>query len=186
MLYEAAYMMATERLSSSGMQTIPNLQTSPVFTMMYVKELERLKDNYNKDPIDHQVLIARNDAQEIVGFVDIDRRNIFGPRYPVPYLSDCVVRKDYRRYGVASALVNACCHICSSQWNESNVHLWVETSNNDAIGLYQKMLFLPVKGETGPMDDVSEIRSYDLGCSWLTPLSQYGSYDRLLLRRSLH
>jgi hypothetical protein len=110
-LYEAAYMMATARLAESGLNAAvhPAHITSPVFSMLYVRDLERLKDNFASmgSPSKHQILVARcsssDGSDEVVGYVDVDRRADRGPRFPAPYLSDLVVRGDWRRQGVASA-----------------------------------------------------------------------------------
>ena len=143
-LYEAAYMMALERMSLSGLGGHLTDITSPVFNLIYAQQLGRLKDNYTKDASQHQVLVARNEAAEIIGYVDVDQRNVFTARYPTPYLSDCVVRSDWRQRGVASALVTACGRLCADDWKQSYLHLWVETTNAAAIRCYEKLQFVPI------------------------------------------
>lgn len=178
-------MMALERMAVSGLGGHLTEITSPVFNFMYIKELGRLKDNYTKDPSQHQILVARNQATEIIGYVDIDRRNVFNARYPTPYLSDCVVRSDSRRQGVASALMASCRRLCAEEWKESYIHLWVETSNLDAMRCYEKLKFVPIAAETGPIDDASQIKGYRLPEPYVgqwTGEETSNCYDRLLLR----
>ena len=155
-IFNAAFYMTIERMN------IPVDQaslSSPVFNMMYLRELDRLKENYTKDPEVHQVIVAKNSEDEVIGYVDIDRRNIFNKRFPTPYLSDLVVQPLWRNKGVAKSLLDYCTDVvCKVEWHEFQVHLLVETHNIKALNLYSKLLFVPLQAETGPIDDLSQIK----------------------------
>jgi GNAT superfamily N-acetyltransferase len=146
--------------------------SSPVFNMMYLRELDRLKENYTKDPDEHQVIVAKNIDDEVIGYVDIDRRNIFNKRFPTPYVSDLVVQPLWRNKGVAKSLLAYCTDIvCKIEWFESHIHLLVETENKKAINLYSKLLYVPIQGETGPIDDLSKIKIIPI--NGIVPISTY-------------
>ena len=155
-IFNAAFYMTIERMN------IPVDQaslSSPVFNMMYLRELDRLKENYTKDPEVHQVIVAKNSDDEVIGYVDIDRRNIYSKRFPTPYVSDLVVQPLWRNKGVAKSLLNYCTDVvCKVEWQEFQVHLLVETNNIKALNLYSKLLYVPLQAETGPIDDLSRIK----------------------------
>ena len=155
-IFNAAFYMTIERMD------IPVEQaslSSPVFNMMYLRELDRLKENYTKDTEVHQVIVAKNFDDEVIGYVDIDRRNIFNKRFPTPYISDLVVQPLWRKKGVAKSLLNYCTDVvCKVEWQETHVHLLVETDNIKALNLYNKLEFIPLQAEIGPIDDLSRIK----------------------------
>lgn len=185
-VYNAAYMMAIERLNSAPGQAV---FTSPVFNMVYVRELTRLKANYCGDRNLHQILIAKcANTGDVVGYLDIDQRDIFSTRFPTPYISDIVVNRNWRNQGIATKLLEASYQLCV-QWGSSHVHLWVERDNIDAIKLYSKHAFKPIKAESGPIDDVSSIRTITTGTNEYN-FKHYDcpvliNYERLLLRKEL-
>jgi GNAT superfamily N-acetyltransferase len=133
--------------------------SSPVFNIMYLRELDRLKENYTKDENLHQIVVAKSCDDEIIGYIDIDRRNIFNKRFPTPYVSDLVVQPSWRNKGVATSLLEYCSDIvCKVEWTEPHLHLLVETNNRKALNLYSRLQFIPLQAETGPMEDLSLIK----------------------------
>jgi GNAT superfamily N-acetyltransferase len=133
--------------------------SSPVFNVMYLRELDRLKENYTKDENLHQIVVAKSSDDEIIGYIDIDRRNIFNKRFPTPYVSDLVVQPSWRNKGVATSLLEYCSDVvCKVEWTEPHLHLLVETNNRKALNLYSRLQFIPLQAETGPMDDLSLIK----------------------------
>jgi GNAT superfamily N-acetyltransferase len=163
-IYPAAQMIAIEKCPSifSGSSPLEGF-SSPIFTFIYAQEVRRLMENYTIDPTKHQLIVAKSDSGEIIGYVDIDRRDDSIPlRYPTPYVSDVIVRRDWRKRGVAQGLLQHCCEVCKSEWREPAMYLWVETSNLNALRLYNKLSFVPIRGESGPIDDPSRIKTWDL------------------------
>lgn len=158
-IFTAAYYMSIEIMK------IPVSEaslSSPVFNMIYLRELDRLKENYpsNEDESLHQIIVAKNDEDEVVGYIDIDRRQTFAWRFPLPYISDLVVQPSWRNRGVATSLLQYCSDVvCKSEWMENRVNLLVETDNERALSLYNRLHFWPVHAETGPMDDSSMIKT---------------------------
>jgi GNAT superfamily N-acetyltransferase len=133
--------------------------SSPVFNIMYLRELDRLKENYTKDENFHQIVVAKSSDDEIIGYIDIDRRNIFNKRFPTPYVSDLVVQPSWRNKGVATSLIEYCTDVvCKVEWTEPHLHLLVETNNRKALNLYSRLQFIPLQAETGPMEDLSLIK----------------------------
>jgi ribosomal protein S18 acetylase RimI-like enzyme len=105
-------------------------------------ELNRLQQNFPyKDTDLHQMLVAVSvidlDNRTIVGFCDVDARPCqTHPPLPRPYLSDLAVDPQYRRLGIASALV---------QMGESflqnvprdEVFIRVDETNESAMNMYK-------------------------------------------------
>ena len=155
-IFTAAFYMTIERMN------IPVSEaslSSPVFNIMYLRELDRLKENYTKDENLHQIIVAKSSDDEIIGYIDIDRRNIFNKRFPTPYVSDLVVQPSWRNKGVATSLIEYCADVvCKIEWTEPHLHLLVETNNRKALNLYSRLQFIPLQAETGPMEDLSLIK----------------------------
>jgi hypothetical protein len=89
-IFTAAFLMSSERLGLSSSITTSNPSTSftsPVFNLAFLREVDRLRDNFTKDPTVHQIIVAKDDANEIIGYTDLDRRNPTDRRYPTPYIS---------------------------------------------------------------------------------------------------
>lgn len=180
-IFNAAFYICIEKMK------IPVEQaslTSPVFNMMYLRELDRLKENFTKDTNEHQVIVAKNTEKEIIGYVDIDRRNIFDKRFPTPYLSDVIVQPNYRNIGVGASLLAYCSDVvCKQEWKESFIYLWVESENTKALKFYMDLQYFPIQAEDGPIDDVSKIKvtSFDTTVEDTELLK----YERILLRKKL-
>jgi len=73
----------------------------------------------------------------IVGFVDIDGRppkQVTDP--PRPYLSDLCIHPQWRRKGIARALIQKCEQTVQEQMNKSEMYIRVEQSNDAARSMY--------------------------------------------------
>jgi ribosomal protein S18 acetylase RimI-like enzyme len=189
-IYEASQMIAIEKYTSMFPGCLPTeIFSSPVFNLIYLQEVTRLKNNYTKDPTQHQLIVAKSaESEDIVGYIDVDRRNVFERRFPTPYISDVIVRRDWRYRGIGRQLLERCCRVCRDEWDEPFVHLYVETDNSEALRLYEKMSFVPIRGEKGPVEDPSRIRVTALESDPIGNM-QFESFtkrfDRLLLRKVL-
>ena len=155
-IFTAAYYMSIDRLNIHVSEAS---LSSPAFNMIYLRELDRLKENYTKDENLHQVVVAKSADNEVIGYIDIDRRNIYNKRFPTPYVSDLIVQPSWRTKGVATSLLAYCEDVvCKLEWKEPHLHLLVETHNKKALDLYCRLNFVPLQAETGSMDDLSKIR----------------------------
>lgn len=157
-VYTAAYYMTIARLK---IHVDHASISSPTFNLMYTNELERLKDNLTKDRNEHQVIVAKSNEDEVVGYLDIDRRNVLTERFPTPYISDIIIQPAFRRRGICTSLLLYCDDIiCRQEWNEDKLYLWVESDNKKAIKLYMALNYQPFAAETGPVDDCSKTRHF--------------------------
>mmetsp|Transcript_24710 Transcript_24710/g.49149 ORF Transcript_24710/g.49149 Transcript_24710/m.49149 type:complete len:304 (+) Transcript_24710:90-1001(+) len=102
-------------------------------------ELSRLQNNFPYSHPNHKMFVAidPNDKGRIIGFCDVDARPPrIKPAAPRPYLSDLAVRSDWKRRGVATALVRRC-EECAGVWDMKNLYLRVESSNTRALDMYE-------------------------------------------------
>ena len=92
-----------------------------------------------------QIKIPSNEPGKeprIVGFCDVDARP--PTRYtgyahnPRPYLSDVCVHPDYRRRGIAKALLGRSEHLCRTEWGRSELYVRVDRTNDAAVTAYQR------------------------------------------------
>jgi ribosomal protein S18 acetylase RimI-like enzyme len=142
--------------------------------VMKLAELNRIQQNfpYGPDKAHHRMMIVTCSTTPtqttttttttnpvICGFVDIDTRIPNRPtsyKYnPRPYLSDLCIHPSYRRYGLATLLINACEEFCRNYYSTNNnniirnnnnnntdnniLYIRVETKNIIAIQMYQKL-----------------------------------------------
>lgn len=133
----------------------PELDSNPFLRPIRVLlELDRLQNNfpYPGDENRHMYLVceAKKD-NKLVGFCDIDARipankkkeNPFSPfastiYRPHPYFSDLTVDPNYRRKGIASALVEEG-ERRAKDMNCQEMYLGVASTNTVALDLYSKM-----------------------------------------------
>jgi ribosomal protein S18 acetylase RimI-like enzyme len=136
-------------------------------------ELNRIQQNfpYGADRVHHRMMVVTVTNQDtsdiattICGFVDIDTRTPNRPTSykfnPRPYLSDLCIHPNYRRYGLASLLIQSCEDYCrshhsSKQRNDSllnnhhlgpEIYIRVETKNTIAIQMYEKLGYATLSG----------------------------------------
>ncbi|KAL3897881.1 MAG: hypothetical protein SGARI_006812 [Bacillariaceae sp.] len=115
-------------------------------------ELNRLQQNFAyADQVDvHQMLVVVVEEDEdndnpphvVVGFCDIDLRPLpkdFKFQLPRPYLSDLCISTEYRRKGLAKALVEASEHFCKSH-NHNELWIRVHETNEAALQMYRQGL----------------------------------------------
>jgi ribosomal protein S18 acetylase RimI-like enzyme len=117
---------------------------------LYLSELSRLQDNFPYSDCDHSFFVAcekrppststsqkwHNQKEKVIGFVDVNQR----PRKkesdaPRPYLSDLAVHPDFRRRGVAQALMQECEREVQF-WGKDQLYLRVERKNEGALKMY--------------------------------------------------
>jgi ribosomal protein S18 acetylase RimI-like enzyme len=82
----------------------------------------------------------RQYQETIVGFVEVDSRP--GKKQndpPRPYLSDLAVHRNYRRNGIARALIETCEKHVLEGWKERCLYLRVDRENYAARNMYMKL-----------------------------------------------
>jgi ribosomal protein S18 acetylase RimI-like enzyme len=127
-------------------------------------ELNRIQQNfpYGDDRAVHRMMVlsaTSGNVTSLCGFVDVDARKPnrhtsykYNPR---PYLSDLCIHPDYRRYGYATLLIQACEAFCRSELPPMafspagnlrsdicavpELYIRVETSNIAAGQMYRKL-----------------------------------------------
>ena len=133
-----------------------------------IAELNRLQNNYPYVDLDlHQMIVATttNTAQEtvVVGFCDVDARPCKTKQIlPRPYLSDLAVDPNYRRRGIAKALVLHCEEFVQSI-PRSDLWIRVQESNEAAISMYTKKLDYVI---TGTEEDPQQGKVFNLHKRW--------------------
>ena len=115
-LSTVSYLMSRERLKvpSTNLNPFPDA----AFSLQYTNELKRLEKNFPPEggPGPHRVAMAVDDENKLVGYIDIDKRfrtNVREvKRLPPPFISDLVVDENWRRKGVAAALLRYAEYVC--------------------------------------------------------------------------
>ena len=106
-----------------------------------LSELNRLQSNFHYDDSKHLMLTAKDGKGAIIAYCDIDGR--IPPKgalvaSPRPYLSDLGVSDEWRKKGIATALVQIS-EAVSLSWGFSNMHLKVDRDNHVARNMYANM-----------------------------------------------
>jgi ribosomal protein S18 acetylase RimI-like enzyme len=130
-------------------------------------ELNRLQQNFPYTNTDlHQMLVAvvvGDSDERIAGFVDIDARPCQTKiKLPRPYLSDLAVNSEFRRRGIARALVEECERFVQQLLPAPPVRggeLWirVEETNDAAVAMYTKKLDYEITGSDNQDKDKGTI-----------------------------
>ena len=127
--------------------------------LLKLAELNRLQQNFPYVDTDlHQMFVAvvsspsgaddttgtattsKTLARTVIGFVDIDARPCRPEiKLPRPYLSDLAVHPQYRRKGVAKALIQACEDFCR-EIPRKELYIRVEETNHAAVAMYMTNL----------------------------------------------
>lgn len=133
----------------------PELDSNPILRPIRVLiELDRLQNNFPFQGDDRHLYLvceAKKD-NKIVGFCDIDARTLTPPvkkenpflpfastiHRPHPYFSDLTVDPNYRRKGIASALVEEG-ESRAKDMNCQEMYLGVASTNTAALKLYSNM-----------------------------------------------
>jgi ribosomal protein S18 acetylase RimI-like enzyme len=135
--------------------------TSKMWSGLYrLAELNRLQQNfaYTDQAIVHQMLVVvmmvptatvhsshgppTATANEIVGFCDVDARPLpadFKIPLPRPYLSDLCIAANYRRRGLAQALVGQAELFCRDILGRNTLWIRVQERNLAAMAMYQRL-----------------------------------------------
>ena len=141
-------------------------------------ELNRIQQNfpYGDDRAVHRMMVltaSLENRTNICGFVDVDARKPNRPtsyKYnPRPYLSDLCIHPNYRRFGYATLLVQACEEFCRSElpkmafsptgYSRNDIcavpelFIRVETSNEAAWQMYRKMGYSIVQNHSDTGND---------------------------------
>ncbi|KAJ1462613.1 nucleophile aminohydrolase [Pelagophyceae sp. CCMP2097] len=115
--------------------------TEPSESAIVLAHREHMRLCSNHGPFDgHVQVVARRRSGDLVGFVDLDMR----PKEPIeanprPYISDLAVRPDCRRMRVATRLMEYAERVARRRWGCDNLYLKVETANEVALVMYEKM-----------------------------------------------
>jgi len=158
-VFNVSSMIANAKLQQCSSVMTDTSVTAAVVNIAYLQELGRIQASIaDCNPMTHRIFVAQCLNGSIIGYIDIDRTGYNPIQFPVPYISDVIVAPIYRRQGVARALLQRCEDLCAQEWQETELHLWVETENAAALALYRALGYSPIRGETGDANDLSTLR----------------------------
>lgn len=113
---------------------------------MLVVEVEESSNTESTSPpsvvVDDDVVDDDQKSNIIVGFCDIDARPLpidCKVQLPRPYLSDLCVAINYRRQGLAKALVDQAERFCMETLDSDVLWIRVQEANHAALSMYQQL-----------------------------------------------
>jgi ribosomal protein S18 acetylase RimI-like enzyme len=132
--------------------------TSPWKQMFKLAELGRIQQGFphmDKDLHRNIVAVADiNGKEQVIGFCDLDCRTPNKPtgyRYnPRPYVSDLCIVPQWRRKGVAKAMIKESENYCMKVMGKKEIFIRVESTNHAALGLYKSLDYTLIENPDCP------------------------------------
>jgi ribosomal protein S18 acetylase RimI-like enzyme len=139
--------------------------TTPWKQMFRVAELNRIQQSFpfeNEKSHWNIVAVTVVDGKElVVGFCDLDsrlpNRNTGYSYNPRPYVSDLCIAPQWRRKGVAKAIIRESERICQEMVKEE-VYIRVESSNEKALKLYEGLGYRQIPNPDSPKKQILLLR----------------------------
>jgi ribosomal protein S18 acetylase RimI-like enzyme len=126
--------------------------------MFRMAELNRIQQGFphiDKELHRHIVAVAEIDGtEEIIGFCDLDgripNRNTGYSYNPRPYLSDLCISPDWRRKGIAKAMIEESERYSIQVLGKDEIFIRVESTNEVALALYESLEYVQIPNPDCP------------------------------------
>ena len=140
--------------------------TTPWKQLFGIAELNRIQQGFpHIDRYFHRniVAVARTDGKEkIVGFCDLDDRIPNRPTgynfNPRPYVSDLCISPEWRRKGIAKAMIRESETYSRDVLGKDEIFIRVESSNQNALKLYESMGYQQIDNPDSPKKQIHLMR----------------------------
>ena len=140
--------------------------TNPWKQMFRIAELNRIQQGFpHEDKEIHRniVAVAVVDGKEhVIGFCDLDNRlpnrNTGYSCNPRPYVSDLCISPQWRRKGIAKAIIQESEKYSREVLHKEDIYIRVESTNQQALNLYESLGYRQIHNPDSPKKQIFLLR----------------------------